>query len=141
MIHCFDPFSTHSSPTAAAVEVLAARERRNEASALLVGPERENRQRDRARVHRDRHPHAGVGARELLQHEDVREKVGARATVLLGDTHAHEPELGELRDQLVGEPMVTVPVGRVRDDLRLGELSGQPLDRALVAGQLEVHRC
>ena len=121
--------------------MLPARERRHEAGALLVGPEREYRQRDGARVHRDRHPHAGVGARELLQHEDVREEVRARATVLLGDAHAHEPELGELRDQLVREPMVAVPVGRVRDDLRLGELPGQPLDRALVDGQLEVHRC
>ena len=92
-------------------------------------------------MHRDRHPHAGVRARELLQHEDVREKVRARAAVLLGDAHAHEPELGELRDQLVREPMVAVPVGGVRDDLRLGELPGQPLDRALVDGQLEVHRC
>ena len=96
---------------------------------------------DRARVHRDRHPHAGVRARELLEHEDVREEVGARAAVLLGDAHAHEPELGELRDQLVGEAVLAVPVGRVRHDLRLGELAGQRLDRALVGGQLEVHRC
>ena len=66
---------------------------------LLVGAEREDRQRRRARVHRDRHPDAGVGARELLEHEDVREEVGARAAVLLGDADAHQPELGELRDR------------------------------------------
>ena len=66
VIHCFEPFSTHSSPSASAVvrsepasepdaglrereraELLAARERRHEAGALLVGPERENRQRRR----------------------------------------------------------------------------------------------
>ena len=43
----------------------------------------EQRQRARARVHGDGHADAGVGARELLQHEHVGEEVRARAAVLL----------------------------------------------------------
>ena len=63
--------------------MLAPRERRHEARPLLLGAEREQRQRRRARVHRDRHADARVGARELLEHEDVRQEVGAGAAVLL----------------------------------------------------------
>ena len=77
--------------------MLAAGERRHEPRALLVGAEREDRQRGGARVHGDRHAHARVRPRELLEHEDVREEVGAGAAVLLGDADAHQPELGELR--------------------------------------------
>ena len=57
---------------------LAAGERRDETRALLVGAEAEQRQRHGARVDGDRDPNAGVGARELLEHEHVGEKVGAR---------------------------------------------------------------
>ena len=96
---------------------LAARERRHEAGALLVGAEGEDRERDGARVHGHRHPDAGVGARELLEHEDVREEVGARPAVLLGDADAHQPELGELAEELFREVVLAVPLGRVRLDL------------------------
>jgi hypothetical protein len=41
-------------------QLVAARERRDEARALLVGAEGEERQRHRARVHGHGHPHAGV---------------------------------------------------------------------------------
>src|SRR5258706_103669 len=75
-------------------------ERRHEARALLLGPEGEDRQRCRARVHGDGDTDAGVGARELLQHEDVAEEVGAGAAVFVGDAGPHEPELGELREDL-----------------------------------------
>ena len=63
-------------------EMLAARERRDEARPLLVGAEREQRQRDRARVHGDGDSDTGVRARELLEHEDVRDEVRAGAAVL-----------------------------------------------------------
>ena len=117
VIHCFAPVIVQP-PSVAARPSCAARPRPSPASAsvsanapscsprasggtkrdaLLVGAEREDRQRRRARVHRDRHAHARVGARELLQHEDVREEVRARAAVLLRDADAHQPELGQLR--------------------------------------------
>ena len=73
---------------------LAARERRHEALALLVGAEGEDRQRAGARVHGDRDADARVRARELLEHEDVGEEVGPRAAELGRHADAHQPELG-----------------------------------------------
>ena len=96
VIHCFVPVSRPSRgarPHRAGVgararlgqreraELLARRERRDTLScSRAVG---EQRQRARARVHGDRHADAGVGARELLEHEHVGEEVGAGAAVLL----------------------------------------------------------
>jgi hypothetical protein len=122
---------------------LAARERRHPARALLLGAEGEDRQRGRARVHGDRHPHSGVRPRELLQHEDVGEEVRAGAAELLRHADAHEPQLGQLPVQVAREPVLAVPIGRVRLDLRLRELVRQALDLALLGRQLEVHgrRC
>ena len=121
-------------------ELLAPRERRHEACLLLLGSEREDRKRRRARVHGDRHADARVRPRELLEDEDVREEVRARAAVLLGDADAHEPELRELGIELVREAVVAVPRGRVGRDLGLGEVARERLDLPLVGGQLEVHR-
>ena len=120
--------------------MLAASERRNEAGALLVRPEREKWERGGARVHRDRHADTGIRARELLEHENVGEEVRARSAVLLGHADAQKPQLGELRDQLVREAVLAVPVGGIRRDLRLGELARERSDRLLVGTQLEVHR-
>ena len=103
-------------------------------------PNVEQRQRDRARVHRDGDADARVRARELLEHEDVGEEVGARAAVLLGHADAHQPELGELREQLAREVVLAIPGGRVRLDLGLRELARQRLDLALVGAEREVHR-
>ena len=158
VIHCFDPFSTHPSPSGTAAvrsepasepapglgececaELLTPGERRHEARALLVGAEGEDRQGRRARVHGDGHADPGIRARELFEDEDVREEVCARAAVLLRHAHAHEPELRELREQLVREPVLAVPVRRVRRDLRVCELPGERLDGELVGGELEVH--
>ena len=84
-------------------------------------------------MHRDGHPHPRVRPGELLEHEDVGEEVGTGAAVLLGDAHAHQPELGELREELVGEAVLAIPGGGVRDDLGLGELAreepGSPAGR------------
>ena len=110
-------------------EALAASERWHEARPLLVGAEGEDRQRRRARVHGDGDADARVRARELLEDEDVGDEVRARAAVLLRDAHAHEAELRELREQLVGEAMLAIPLGRVRGDLAFGELARERLDR------------
>ena len=159
MIHCFAPVIVQPSPSASArvrsepasepglglgererADLLAARERRHEALALLLGAEREDRQRARARVHGDRHADAGVRARELLEHEDVGEEVGAGAAELLGHADAHQPELGELPVELGGEAVLAVPGGRVRLDLGLREVARERLDLPLVVRQGEVHR-
>ena len=120
-------------------DLLAARERRHEPLALLLRAEREDRQRAGARVHRHRDADARVRARELLEHEDVGEEVGARAAELGGHADAHQPELGELRVELRREAVLAVPGGGVRLDLGLRELTRQRLDLPLVVRQGEVH--
>ena len=70
-----------------------------------------------ARVDGDRDADARVAARELLEHEHVGEEVGAGAAVLLGHADAHQPELGELGEELAREAVLAIPLGRVRLDL------------------------
>ena len=120
-------------------EMLPARERRDEARLLLVGPVDEEWQCDRARVHGDRHPHSGVGARQLFEHEDVGQEVHAGAAVLLRHARAHQAELRQLGEELAREVVVAVPLRRVRIDLRLREVPRQRLDLFLVLRELEVH--
>ena len=81
-----------------------------------------------AGVHRHGHAQAGVGARELLEHERVGEEVGADAAVLVRDADAHEPELAELGEDLAREAVLGVPRGRLgRDDL-VGEAAREVAD-------------
>ena len=120
-------------------EHLAARERRHESRALLVGPEAEDRERHRARVDGDGDSHPGIGAGQLLENEDVRQEVGAGAAVLLRDAGSHQAELGELAEELLRKAVLAIPFGRVGLDLCRGELTRERLDLPLVAGQLEVH--
>ena len=111
---------------------LAARERRHEARPLLLGAEAEQRQRHRARVDGDRHADARVAARELLDHEHVREEVGPGAAVLLRQADAHQAELGELREDVAREVVLAVPLGRVRLDLGADEVARERLDLLLL---------
>jgi hypothetical protein len=90
-------------------------------------------------VHGDRDADSRIRPRELLEDEDVGEKVRAGSPVLLGDADAHEPEVGELRQQLVGEAVLAVPFRRLWGDLALGNLARKHLDRPLLGRELEVH--
>ena len=118
---------------------LAAGERRHEAGLLLVRPEGHDREGRRARVDGHGHADTRVGARELLEHEHVRDEVGPGAAELLGDAHAHQPDLSEGREELAREAVLPVPVGRVRPDLGIGDVARERLDLALLRGQGEVH--
>jgi hypothetical protein len=81
-----------------------------------------------------------VGLGKFFQDEDIRDEVRPCAAVFLRHAHAHQPELGQLRVELGREPVLPVPVGRVRLDLGLREVAGDGLDLALLGRQLEVHR-
>src|SRR5204862_2479193 len=91
------------------------------------------------RVHRHRHADAGIRARELLEHEHIREEVRTGAAVLLRDADAHQSGLGQLPEELAREPLLPVPLRGVRLDLRLRELARQRLDLALLGRQAQVH--
>ena len=119
---------------------LAARERRHEARALLVGTEAQQRQRHGARVDGDRDADTRVAARQLLDHEHVGEEVRSGAAVLLRHADAHQPELGELAEDVAREVVLAVPLGRVRLDLGADEVARERLDLLLLGGELEVHQ-
>ena len=93
-------------------ELLAGGEPRHVLGDLLRRAVVEDRQRAGARVHGDGHADAGVGARELLEHEHVGEEVRARAAVLLRHAHAHQAELAELGEQVAREVVVAIPLRR-----------------------------
>ena len=80
-----------------------------------------------------------VDARQLLDRDRVRERVGAAAAVLLGDRHAHQPELGQLGDEVVREALLAVELLCDRRDLLLGEAREPCLRSELVlVGEVEV---
>ena len=116
------------------------RELRHEPPSLLLGAEREDRERRGARVHGHGDADARVGARQLFEHEDVRDEIRARSAELLRHAHAEQAELAQLREQRPRERVVAVPRGRVRHDLRVGHVAGECLDRALLRRRGEVHR-
>ena len=87
-------------------------------------------------------PPRNAFAEEFLnrfEQEDVRKEVGARAAVLLRHARPHEPELGELREELAWETVLAVPLGRVRLDLGADEVARERLDLPLLGRELEVH--
>jgi len=76
----------------------------------------------------------GVRPRELLEHEDVGEEVCARAAVLVRHADAHQPEPGELAEDLLREAVLAVPLGGVRFDLGGREVARERLDLFLLGG-------
>ena len=90
------------------------------------------------RAQRDRH--RGVHARELLDGERVGERVAAAAAVLLGEGDAHQVQLPQLGDDLVGEGLRAVELLGDRRDLALGEFAHGAADQLVVGGEVEVHR-
>ena len=135
------PSPSPDSVSANAGELLAGGQRRHALGRSVRRAVVEDRQRAGARVHGDGHADAGVGARELLEHEHVGEEVRARAAVLLGHADAHQPELAQLAEQLAREVVVAVPLGRVRRDPLVGEAPREVADLALVVGELvRAHR-
>ena len=90
-------------------------------------------------MHCNRDAHACVGARELLEHEDVRQEVGAGTAVLLRHADAEQAQLRELVEQLARERVGAIPISRVWLDLGGGDLTRDRLDLALLRRELEVH--
>src|SRR5439155_1136056 len=75
-----------------------------------------------------------------LDHEQVRERVGAAAAHVLGERDAHEAELAQALHGLVREALLAVPGGRVRLHLALAEVADRLLDVAVLVGEREVHQ-
>ena len=80
-----------------------------------------------------------VDARQLLDRDRVGQRVGAAAAVLLGDRHAHQPELGELGDELVREALLAVELLGDRRDLLERELTDGVAKELVLRLEVEVH--
>jgi hypothetical protein len=89
------------------------------------------------RGHRDRN--GRVDPRQLLDRDRVRERVRARASVLLGNGHAHQAELGKLRHQFVRKAVLAVELGGDRGDPLLRELADGRADELVLGREVEVH--
>ena len=64
----------------------------------------------------------------------------AAAAVLLRERDAHQPQLAELRDDLVGEPLLAVELLGDRRHLLAREVPHGGLDQLLLGAEVEVHR-
>jgi hypothetical protein len=99
----------------------------------------EDRHRPERRVRRNRDRDRGVDARQLLDRDRVRHGVGAGAAILLRDRDAHQPELGELRHEVVRKAPFAVELLGDRRDASLGELAHGAAQQLLLVAQLVVH--
>ena len=106
---------------------------------LVFVAEEEDRHRPERAVRRDRDRDRRIDSRQLLDRDRVGERVGAAAAVLLGDGHAHQPELRQLRDEVVGKAVLPVELLGDRGDLLLGEVADRAADELLLLGEVEVH--
>ena len=106
---------------------------------LLLAPEQEDRHRPERRVRRQRDRQRRVDPSQLLDGDRVRERVAAGAAVLLGDGDPHQPELGELGDELVREPVLAVELRGHRRHALERELAHGAADQLVLGREVEVH--
>src|SRR6185503_12661434 len=97
---------------------------------LLRPPLHEHLGRERV-VHAHEHGGRCIHDRDLLERDEICERVEAEPIELLRHHHAEEPELAQLLDQRRLEMRRAVPLIRERRDLARGELASRLLDRFL----------
>ena len=90
-------------------------------------------------MRRDRDRDRRVDPRQLLDRDRVRERVGAAAAVLLRDRHPHQPELGQLGDELVREPLLAVELLGDRRHALERELPHRVAEQLVLGREVEVH--
>ena len=134
-----------SDPAAGSVrpkqpELLALRHRRQVALLLLLGAELEQRQRVQADVHRDQRAECRLAALDLLADQRLGDVVEPGAAVLGRDHRPQQAQLGHPLDDAHVEVVVDVVLLRDRQDATIDELAHGLLDRALLVGQIEIHR-
>jgi hypothetical protein len=117
-------------------DLLPAGERRHEALDLLAGSVGEDRHRARTDVDGERRADPGVTARELFEDERVGDEAGPGAAVFLGHVDPHQPELGELVEDLGREAVLAIPARRRGGDHLVGEPPGEITDLALFVAEV-----
>ena len=77
-----------------------------------------------------------IDGRDLLERDEIRQRVEPETVVLLGNHHPEEAELAELADERRLEVRVAIPLRRVNGAISLGgKLARDRLDRALLFGE------
>jgi hypothetical protein len=112
---------------------------REPALLLLVGAEEQDRHRAERGVGRDGDRDGGVDACELLDRDGVGDRVSARAAVPLGHRKPHQPELAQVRHELVGKASAQVELRGERLDALPCERSDRVADQLLLGSEVEVH--
>ena len=158
VIHCFWPEISQPSPSRVAAVRRAAASEPAPGSVSANAPSA--RREASGGTNRSRCsfvPHARIGsvvalvwtatvtptpasARDSSSSTRMYERKSAPAPPYSSGTHTPiRPELAEPCEHLAREAMLAIPLGRVRRDLRIGELARERLDLALLPRQLEVH--
>ena len=78
-------------------------------------------------------------AGQLLDGDRVGKRVASGAAELLRERDAHQAELGQLRDQLVGEPRFAVELFGDRRDTLDGERAHGVAQELVLGREIEVH--
>ena len=120
-------------------EPLAAGERGEPPPLLLLGAEQEERHRAERRVGCDRDRDGRVDSRELLDRDRVTQRIAAGTAELLGERDPHQPELGHLGDELVGEAAFAVELLGDGRDAFDGEGAHGVAEQLLLGREVEIH--
>ena len=115
---------------------MTLRRRRDQPLDLLLRTVREDRQLTGGHVDGERHAQAGVAARDLLERQHVGDEVRARAAVVGRDAGAEQPELAHLRQHVLGEDVLAIPLRGLRRDDLVGETPRQVANLALLVGEV-----
>jgi hypothetical protein len=116
-------------------KLLATRHRPQEAILLLLGSPAQNHLRRKRVMNAHHDGNRRVDRRDLLEGDEIRQRVEAKPIVLLGQKHPQKPKLAELRHHPFIEVLLAIPRLRVRRDFALGELARDALDLALLFGE------
>ena len=132
-----EPASGSVSPNAPSF--LPAHSSRHPLLLLLLGAEQVDRLGAQRGVGAQRDGHRGVHPRELLHRQRVGQRVAARAAVLLGERDAHQVQLAQLGDQVVGDRLGPIQLLGHRRHLALGEVADGAADQLVVVREVEIH--
>src|SRR3954471_1767134 len=112
-------------------ELLAAGRRLEILLLLLLAPPAEQHAGWKGVVHADHDRDGRVDDRDLLERDEIRQRIESHAVVLLGNHHPEETQLPEFRNERRLEVRVAIPCGAMRSDLLKGEILRDLLDAEL----------
>ena len=105
--------------------------------ALIGVAEPEDRVCSQAHAGGQRDAHRLVDPSDLLDGDAQRHEVAAAAAPFLGEHEPEQSEFAHLVDDVDGEVVLAVPLGRVRGDLLRGEVAHDAAELLVVLGDLK----